>query len=48
VGADAECWKYRKMSIGDSKLDMGVGPKSEVGAGLKSSDGNVKQVASVT
>ncbi len=48
VGADAEGWKYRKMSIGDSELDMGAGPKSEAGAGLKSSDGNVKQAASVT
>jgi phosphoinositide-3-kinase regulatory subunit 4 len=48
VGADAEGWKYRKMSIGDSELDMGAGLKSEAGAGLKSSDGNVKQAASVT
>ncbi|KAH8939344.1 hypothetical protein BDL97_15G033100 [Sphagnum fallax] len=48
VGADAEGWKYRKMSIGDSELDMGAGPKSEAVAGLKSSDANVKQAPSVT
>ncbi|CAK9205930.1 unnamed protein product [Sphagnum troendelagicum] len=48
VGADAEGWKYRKMSIGDSELDMDAGPKSEAVAGLKSSDANVKQAASVT
>ncbi len=48
MGIDAEGWKYRKMSIGDSKLEMGAGPKNETNAGLKSNDDNDKQAALMT
>jgi hypothetical protein len=47
VGADEDGWKYRKMSVGDSELDVTAGSKTEGGAGLKSNEGNLKCAASL-